>query len=130
MLASRGKLDLDAPVAELWPEFGQNGKERATARMMLDHSVGVPALRGKVKDTGPYDWDYMCDRLAAEEPFWVPGTRNGYHVITFGWTVGEMVRRAVGQVARHVLPGRGGGAARPRFLDRPARGASSRGSRR
>src|SRR5262249_59914616 len=94
MLASRGKLDLDAPVVELWPEFGQRGKESVTTRMMLDHSAGVPALRTKVKDSGPYEWDYMTDLLAAEEPFWPPGTRNGYHGFTFGWTVGEMVRRA------------------------------------
>jgi CubicO group peptidase (beta-lactamase class C family) len=101
MLASRGKLDLDAPVTELWPEFGQNGKERVTTRMMLDYSAGVPALRDKVKDSGPYEWDYMTERLAAEAPFWEPGTRNGYHGFTFGWTVGEMVRRAsAGQSAR------------------------------
>src|SRR5215510_3967335 len=97
VLASRGKLDLDAPVAALWPEFATNGKERATTRMMLDHSVGVPALRAKVKDSGPYEWDYMTGLLAAEAPFWEPGTRNGYHGFTFGWTVGEMVRRASGK---------------------------------
>jgi len=97
MLASRGKLDMDAPVTELWPEFGQHGKERVTTRMMLDHSAAVPALRERVKDDGPYDWTYMTERLAAEEPFWVPGTRNGYHGFTFGWTVGEMVRRASGK---------------------------------
>jgi CubicO group peptidase (beta-lactamase class C family) len=97
MLASRGKLDIDAPVTGLWPEFGQNGKERVTTRMMLDHSAGVPALRDKVKDSGPYEWDYMTERLAAEAPFWEPGTRNGYHGFTFGWTVGEMVRRASGK---------------------------------
>lgn len=96
VLASRGKLDLDAPVAELWPEFARNGKQHATTRMMLDHSVGVPALRAKVKESGPYEWDYMTARLADEEPFWSPGTRNGYHGLTFGWTVGEMVRRASG----------------------------------
>ena len=96
VLASRGKFDLDAPVAELWPEFARNGKERATTRMMLDHSVGVPALRAKVKDSGPYEWDYMTGLLAEEAPFWEPGTRNGYHGFTFGWTVGEMVRRAAG----------------------------------
>ena len=96
VLASRGKLDLDAPVAELWPEFARNGKERATTRMMLDHSVGVPALRAKVKDSGPYEWDYMTGLLAEEAPFWEPGTRNGYHGLTFGWTVGEMVRRPAG----------------------------------
>jgi CubicO group peptidase (beta-lactamase class C family) len=97
MLASRGKLNLDAPVAELWPEFAQKGKDAVTTRMMLDHSSAVPALRAKVKDTGPYEWDYMTQRLAEEEPFWVPGTRNGYHGLTFGWTVGEMVRRASGK---------------------------------
>jgi len=99
ILASRGKLDLDAPVIELWPEFGQNGKEAVTTRMMLDHSSAVPALRAKVKDTGPYEWDYMTQRLAEEEPFWPPGTRNGYHGFTFGRTVGEMVRRAAGGVS-------------------------------
>ncbi|MDI1288128.1 MAG: serine hydrolase [Reyranella sp.] len=97
VLASRGELDLDAPVTELWPEFGQHGKAHVTTRMMLDHSAGVPALRAKVKDDGPYDWAYMTGRLADEEPFWVPGTRNGYHGVTFGWTVGEMVRRASGK---------------------------------
>jgi CubicO group peptidase (beta-lactamase class C family) len=96
VLASRGKLDIDAPVAELWPEFAQNGKEHVTTRMMLDHSAGVPALRAKVKDSGPYEWDYMTGLLAEEAPFWPPGTRNGYHGFTFGWTVGEMVRRASG----------------------------------
>ena len=96
VLASRGKLDLDAPVAELWPEFARNGKQHVTTRMMLDHSAGVPALRAKVKENGPYEWDYMTARLADEEPFWLPGTRNGYHGLTFGWTVGEMVRRASG----------------------------------
>jgi CubicO group peptidase (beta-lactamase class C family) len=97
VLASRGVLDLDAPVAELWPEFAQHGKERVTTRMMLDHSSAVPAVRARVKDDGPYDWAYMTERLAAEVPFWEPGTRNGYHGFTFGWTVGEMVRRASGK---------------------------------
>jgi CubicO group peptidase (beta-lactamase class C family) len=97
VLASRGTLDLDAPVVELWPEFGQHGKESVTTRMMLDHSAGVPALRTRVKESGPYEWDYMTGLVAAEEPFWPPGTRNGYHGFTFGWTVGEMVRRASGK---------------------------------
>jgi CubicO group peptidase (beta-lactamase class C family) len=97
VLASRGALDIDAPVAELWPEFAQAGKARVTTRMMLDHSAGVPALRAKLKPGGPYDWTYMTERLAAEAPFWEPGTRNGYHGFTFGWTVGEMVRRASGK---------------------------------
>ena len=80
MLASRGKLDLDAPVADLWPEFATNGKERATTRMMLDHSVGLPALRAKVKDNGPYEWDYMTGLLADEAPFWEE-VREGYRFL-------------------------------------------------
>ncbi|QQS13521.1 MAG: beta-lactamase family protein [Rhodospirillales bacterium] len=96
ILASRGLLDLDAPVVELWPEFGSNGKERVTTRMMLDHSAGVPALRAPVAPERSYDWDYWTERLAAEAPFWQPGTRNGYHGFTIGWTAGEMVRRVAG----------------------------------
>lgn len=97
VLASRGALDLDAPVTEYWPEFGRHGKERATVRMMLDHSVGLPAFRTPVRAGGFHDWDYMTDLLAAEEPFWKPGTRNGYHMVSFGWTVGEIVRRVSGR---------------------------------
>jgi CubicO group peptidase (beta-lactamase class C family) len=93
LLASRGLLDLDAPVAEYWPEFGVRGKEAATVRMMLDHSVGVPVISAPVRPGGACDWDYMIGLLEAQEPFWRPGTRNGYHMINFGWTVGELVRR-------------------------------------
>ena len=67
----------------------------------LDHSVGLPALRTPVKPGGCYDWDYMCELLAAEEPFWKPGIRNGYHMINFGWTVGELVRRVSGRSLGH-----------------------------
>jgi CubicO group peptidase (beta-lactamase class C family) len=97
ILADRGQLDLDAPVGEYWPEFATNGKEGAVVSMMLDHSVGVPALSGELEPGAMYDWDHMCDLLARQEPWWVPGTRNGYHMITFGWTVGELVRRVSGR---------------------------------
>ena len=97
ILADRGELDLAAPVTSYWPEFGQNGKQDVTVLMLLNHSAGLPALREPVKPGGYYDWDYMVARLAAEEPFWEPGTRNGYHMITFGWTVGEVVRRVSGR---------------------------------
>ncbi|MBM4382895.1 MAG: beta-lactamase family protein [Deltaproteobacteria bacterium] len=93
VLASRGLLDLDAPVKEYWPEFAVRGKERATVRMMLDHSAGVPVISAPLKPLGSADWDYMVAQLEAQEPFWKPGTRNGYHMINFGWTVGELVRR-------------------------------------
>ncbi|HUA32083.1 MAG TPA: serine hydrolase domain-containing protein [Candidatus Binataceae bacterium] len=97
MLADRGKLELDAPVTRYWPEFGQAGKESALVAMMLDHSVGLPHLRTQVRNGGFYDYEYMIGMLEREAPFWVPGTRNGYHGITSAWTVGEMVHRASGK---------------------------------
>jgi len=97
ILADRGELDLTARVTDYWPEFGAAGKQDATVLMLLNHGVGLPALRDPVKPGGYYDWDYMVARLAAEEPFWEPGTRNGYHMISFGWTVGEIVRRVSGR---------------------------------
>ena len=97
LLIDQGRLELNAPVADYWPEFAVNGKEQATVAMMLNHSVGVPALRDPVKVGGFHDWDYMSDRLAREVPFWKPGTRNGYHMMTFGWTVGELVHRVSGE---------------------------------
>lgn len=96
-LISAGELDLDERVAHYWPEFASNGKEDATVRMMLDHSVGVPAFRDKLADGDCTDWDTMVERLELEEPFWQPGTRNGYHMANFGWTVGELIRRVSGQ---------------------------------
>ena len=97
MLVSRGLLDLDRPVAEYWPEFGQSGKQGVTVRMLLCHQAGVPALRERLPDGAFYDWELMVDALAAEEPFWEPGTRNGYHALTFGFLVGEVVRRVSGR---------------------------------
>ncbi|MCB1749161.1 MAG: beta-lactamase family protein [Gammaproteobacteria bacterium] len=97
LLADRGQLDLDAPVTDYWPEFGQGGKEAARVAMTLDHSAGVPHVRGKVKADGFYDYDYMVERVAAEPAFWEPGTRGGYHAISMAWTVGELVHRASGR---------------------------------
>ena len=97
MLIERGLLDPFQPVAEIWPEFACNGKENATVRMMLDHTVGVPVLRTPVKPDGFYDWDYMCDLVAAEPAFWVPGSMQGYHGVTIAWTAGELIRRVTGK---------------------------------
>lgn len=97
MAADRGQLDLDAPVTRYWPEFGQAGKDGALVSMMLDHSVGLPSVREKLKEGAFYDYDYMVGMLERETPFWKPGTRNGYHGITSAWTVGEMVRRSTGK---------------------------------
>jgi CubicO group peptidase (beta-lactamase class C family) len=97
ILADRGLLDLDAPVRIYWPEFACNGKEGATVRMLLEHSVGLAAITTPLEPGDWYDWDRMCALLAAQEPLWKPGTRNGYHLVSFGWTVGELVRRVSGR---------------------------------
>ena len=97
ILIDRGELDPDALVSEYWPEFAKNGKEKTTVQMMLNHESALPTLRDPVKPGGFADWDYMVQRMADEEPFWEPGTRNGYHMINFGWTVGELVRRVSGK---------------------------------
>lgn len=97
ILASRGELDLDAPVAQYWPEFAQNGKSAVTVAMLMSHQAGVPALRDPLPFGALYDTEYMTDRLAAEAPFWEPGTRHGYHALTFGFCVGELVRRISGR---------------------------------
>jgi CubicO group peptidase (beta-lactamase class C family) len=96
LLADRGLVDLDAPVAEYWPEYAINGKGGTTLRMLLDHSAGLPALREPLPDGAAFEWNVMTKRLAAEAPFWTPGTRHGYHGLTFGWLVGEVVRRISG----------------------------------
>jgi len=97
ILASRGLLDLDAPVATYWPTFAQAGKTNLTVRMLLNHQAGLPALRHPLPQSAFYDWQLMVAALEKEEPFWAPGTRNGYHGLTFGWLVGEVVRRVSGR---------------------------------
>ena len=97
MLASRGALDLDAPVAKYWPEFAQAGKEHIPVKMLLNHQAGLPAIREKLPKGAFADWDLVVNALAKEEPFWKPGTRNGYHAITYGWLVGEVVKRVSGK---------------------------------
>lgn len=97
LLIDRGLLNPNALVSDYWPEFSQAGKEQVTVAMMLNHSAGVPAFREPIKEGGYYDWEYMIERLEQEAPFWEPGTRNGYHMISFGWTVGELVRRVSGK---------------------------------
>ena len=96
LLIDEGKLALEAKVTDYWPEFGQAGKEDVTVAMMLNHQAGLPALREKLKEGAFHDWDYMVAVLAAESPFWQPGSRHGYHMSTYGWTVGELVRRVSG----------------------------------
>jgi CubicO group peptidase (beta-lactamase class C family) len=97
ILAARGLLDLDAPVVDYWPEYGQNGKEGTTVAMLLSHQAGVPAVRDPLPAGAFYDHEFMTETLAAEAPFWAPGSRHGYHALTFGFLVGELVRRISGQ---------------------------------
>jgi len=96
-LVSEGRLDLDAPVARYWPEFAQAGKAELPVRWLLGHRSGLAAVRNLLPNEALYDWNAMCAALAAETPWWKPGTAHGYHAVTFGWLVGEVVRRITGK---------------------------------
>lgn len=97
VLADHGQLDYDERVATYWPEFAQNGKGEITVRQVLSHSAGLHRL-GTIIDHGSkmLDWEHMTDALARAKPAYEPGTAVGYHALTFGWLVGELVRRISG----------------------------------
>lgn len=97
ILADRGELDLSAPVSTYWPEFGAAGKEKVLVRHLLSHTAGLPDWPGRMVAEDLYDWTAVTDRLAALPPQWEPGTQAGYHSMTFGFLVGEVVRRASGR---------------------------------
>jgi CubicO group peptidase (beta-lactamase class C family) len=96
-LVERGKLDLDEPVTRIWPEFAAADKGDVPLRWLLSHRAGLPAVRTLLPREALYDWNAMTSALAAETPWWTPGERHGYHALTFGWLVGEVVRRAGGK---------------------------------
>ena len=96
-LVEAGKLDLDAPVARYWPEFAQAGKERIPVRWLLSHQAGLPAVRKPLPQDALYHWPVLCEALAAETPWWEPGTQHGYHALTYGHLVGEVFRRIEGR---------------------------------
>jgi CubicO group peptidase (beta-lactamase class C family) len=96
-LVGQGALDYDEPVARVWPEFAAGGKAGVTLRQLLSHQAGLPAVRRDLPAGSAFDWAGMCDVLAAHEPWWEPGTAHGYHVNTFGFLAGEVVRRASGR---------------------------------
>jgi len=96
-LADAGRLDLDAPAARYWPEFAQAGKQAIPVRWLLCHRAGLPAIRTPLAPEALYDWDRMTGELAAEAPFWEPGTQHGYHALSFGFLVGEVLRRIDGR---------------------------------
>jgi CubicO group peptidase (beta-lactamase class C family) len=103
VLAERGVLDYDMRIVELWPEFGAHGKESATVRHALSQSIGVPGLPPELTVEDLCNWDKMCAIIADSEPWWEPGTRIGYHAVTFGYVVGEIVRRAAGEPISQIL---------------------------
>ncbi len=97
LLVDREELNLKEKVIKYWPEYGKKGKEDTTVEMILNHSAGLPALRTEVKEGGFLDWEYMVELLENEEPFWSPGEKTGYHMITTGWLIGEIIRRVSGK---------------------------------
>ncbi|MCO6055628.1 beta-lactamase family protein [Pseudomonas sp. MOB-449] len=113
-LVGEGKLDLDAPVARYWPEFAAAGKARISVRQLLCHRAGLPAIRATLPAEALYDWDAMTAALAAEEPWWTPGEAHGYAPITYGWLVGELIRRADGRGPGEAIAAR---VAKPLGLD-------------
>lgn len=96
-LVGEGRLDLDAPVARYWPEFEQAGKQGITVRQLLCHRAGLPAIREPLAPEALYDWSTMTAALAAETPWWKPGAEHGYAPITYGWLIGEVIRRVDGR---------------------------------
>ncbi|TVS84128.1 serine hydrolase domain-containing protein [Mycobacterium helveticum] len=102
-LADRGELDLQAPVARYWPEFGQAGKRDITLAMVMSHRSGVIGPRNRMGWEEVADWDHVCAQLAAAEPWWEPGTAQGYHMTTFGFILGEVFRRVTGRTIGQYL---------------------------
>jgi CubicO group peptidase (beta-lactamase class C family) len=97
VLVDRGELDLDARVAAYWPEFAANGKAGIKVRQLLSHTSGVSGWDQPVTIDDVYDWDKSTALLAAQAPWWEPGTASGYHSLTFGHLIGEVIRRITGQ---------------------------------
>lgn len=96
-LVDRGLIDLDTPVSEYWPEFAQSGKKDIPVRYLLSHTAGLPGFDRKISVEYLYNWDQTTNLLAAQKPWWKPGTKSGYHSITFGYLLGELVRRVTGK---------------------------------
>jgi CubicO group peptidase (beta-lactamase class C family) len=97
LLVQRGELDLDAPVARYWPEFGQAGKGEVTVRSLLCHKAGLPYVEADLTLGEALAWDPVVEALAGQAPVWPPGTAHGYHAVTYGWLVGEVIRRVTGR---------------------------------
>ena len=97
VLAGRGLVDVDAPVAKYWPQFAQNGKGNVLVRHLLSHTAGLPGWEQRIDATDLYDWQKVTDLLAGQATWWEPGTKSGYHGVSQGNLVGEVVRRVDGR---------------------------------
>ena len=96
-LAQEGKLDTDAPVVEYWPEFGKNGKADVPVNHLLSHQVGLAWVDGELTPEEALSWEPVIEALEDQKPHWEPGTKHGYHATTYGWLVGELIRRVAGR---------------------------------
>ncbi len=103
MLADRGELDVDAPVARYWPEFAANGKQDVLVRHVMSHASGVSGLDQPAVVEDLYDWQESTSRMAAQAPWWEPGTASGYHALNYGHLVGEVVRRISGSTLKQFV---------------------------
>jgi CubicO group peptidase (beta-lactamase class C family) len=103
MLVDRGELDVNAPVARYWPEFAAGGKQDVTIRHLMSHSTGVSGLDQPAATEDLYDWEKATSRMAAQEPWWEPGTASGYHALNWGHLVGELVRRISGKTLKRFV---------------------------
>jgi CubicO group peptidase (beta-lactamase class C family) len=103
LLMERGELDPDATVATYWPEFAANGKDAITVRQVMSHQAGLPLVEGVFTLDEVLAWDPIVEQLARQEPIWPPGTKHGYHMRTYGWLVGELIRRVTGTTAGRFL---------------------------
>ena len=103
MFVERGAFGYDTPLVDLWPEFGAHGKQKVTVRHVLSHTAGVPGIPLTTTPEDLCDWDKMCAAIADSELWWEPGTKIGYHAYTFGYLVGEVIRRATGKPISQVL---------------------------
>ncbi len=95
-LMDEGRLDPDRPVISYWPEFAKKGKRYITVRMLLNHTAGMVGIRKRLPGAAIYDWQKMTTAYARQAPWWPPGTKHGYHAFSFGWLVGEVIRRITG----------------------------------
>jgi CubicO group peptidase (beta-lactamase class C family) len=103
MLADRGELDVDAPVARYWPEFGANGKQGVLVRHVMSYASGVSGLDQPAVVEDLYDWEGSTSRFAAQAPWWEPGTASGYHAMNYGHLLGEIVRRITGKTLKQFV---------------------------